>query len=128
MGAYIGPPTGYVRRAGDTMTGNLGMGAGLTVDGVDVSEIKLGTWLSRTVNTVYQASTDGVVVSVTTNAAAAKISGFTDGSNPPTVLRTAGGYSPSDGPDGLCMPVKKDDYWKVTGNVAGLWWIPTRGA
>ena len=92
-------------------------------DGVDnVGGSVLGDWTSKSVNIVYQAITDGMVVceSSTSNTFA----GYTDGSNPPTTVRTRNAYG-SIG-SGITMPVKKGDYWKVTasGSSYNIYWIP----
>lgn len=90
----------------------------------------LDTWASKSDDTVYQAATDGFVCAHAnfTNGA---MSGYTDGNNPPTTVRTMGGCNPADSADlndGITMPVKTGDYWKVT--VTGytgtpeLYWLP----
>ncbi len=84
---------------------------------------RLGAWLVRVNNTVYQAITDGFICAFTNIEN--NVVGLTDGATPPTTERTAG-YTPSAGAgfhDGLCMPAKKHDYWKVTGATT-VWWIP----
>ena len=81
-----------------------------------------GSWTSKSANTVYQASTDGIVVceSVVSNTFA----GYTDGNNPPATVRTRNAYGQIG--SGITMPVKKGDYWKVTASGASynIYWIP----
>lgn len=94
---------------------------------------RLGAWLVRVNNTVYQAATDGfalgIVPSTTCGATDASLHGYTDGANPPTTQRKQNG-SPNASVAGvaLCMPVKKNDYWKIqhTGSTGTptIYWIP----
>lgn len=82
-----------------------------------------GSWVSRSNDTVYQAASDGFVCATATPENAL-IKGYTDGSNPPTTLRTqcrGGGGSANDA--GITMPVKKDDYWTVT-SANTVYWLP----
>lgn len=68
---------------------------------------KLGAWqtgFSKGNN--YQAAEDGFVAGWSTSAG---IQGYTDATATPTVKRF--GHTTSS--DGICMPVKKDDYWRV---------------
>lgn len=89
----------------------------------------LGSWTSLDSNSntlakdnVYKAGSDGFVVIVKNNVNEAL--GYTDNSSPPTTLRTicVGAGSKAGG----TMPVKKDDYWKITttSGVPTLYWIP----
>ena len=86
----------------------------------------LGTWESKSNNTAYEATTDGIVCAYTetTNTV---IVGLTDGDNPPTTKRqtsNSGTVTSHSAPDASIMfPVKKGDYWKVTGADA-VFWIP----
>lgn len=83
----------------------------------------LGAWTggasggTYTHSTAYLAATDGFVTAYVTTGS--KVVGLTDAANPPTTIRT---HAQTDN-DGICMPVKKGDYWKV--NDAGfIFWIP----
>ncbi len=91
-----------------------------------------GSPSSKSVNTVYQASVDGFVLvgyrqiaTGTTN-----IYTFTDGSNPPTTKLgeiTVLSTGPSGSGATICMPVKKNNYWKVTTDNADpdfIYWLP----
>lgn len=84
---------------------------------------KFGNWLARSLATVYQAETDGIVCAC--GKIDADMIGFTDGSNPPTTERIKCS-SPGTQYPGITMPVRKNDYWKVTAvvGVDALWWIP----
>ncbi|MFC1982560.1 hypothetical protein ACFLV5_02080 [Chloroflexota bacterium] len=109
-------------------------------DGVDWSELsgipddiadgdqttQLGTWESKDTGTVYQAPTDGFVLADVWGPPGATLilNGYTDGSNPPTTVRTrAHGSSPMA--VSLTMPVRKGDYWKLEsgGHNDQVWWI-----
>lgn len=61
---------------------------------------------------VYKVGSDGFVIAY---AVGAVVAGYTDNSNPPTTQR-ASGYS-------VTMPVKKDDYWKIT-ITNTIYWLP----
>jgi hypothetical protein len=84
----------------------------------------LGSWATRTGNTVYQESTDGFVVGTPpTNNGGYSI--LTDGSNPPTTNRETMGSNGSFIGSSYCCPVRKGDYWKATGGGWSiLYWIP----
>jgi len=82
-----------------------------------------GTWASKATDTSYLAATDGLVCAYS-QTGTALLYGYTDSSNPPTTQRL------EDDPAGiagggrcLTMPVKKGDYWKVTG-AATVYWLP----
>lgn len=88
---------------------------------------QLGAWASKTADgTAFQAATDGFVTCYvsTGGGSLVQIDAFTDSSNPPTTKRqsfqtqgaTVGGGS-------IMMPVKKNDYYKVTGG-GTMFFIP----
>jgi len=83
---------------------------------------KFGSWLERTFDTIYQAATDGFVTAQSDNA---NLKGLTYGSTPPTVIRN---WHAVTSWEGVCLPVKKDDYWEVTNSAFEaedkLYWIP----
>lgn len=86
----------------------------------------LGVWESKLNSTIYQAATDGRVHAYSALAAHAQVIGYTDGSTPPTTVRTRnyiqlGASNPCYA--NLAMDVRKGDYWKVTG-ASVVWWIP----
>ena len=112
--------------AGSTDTG-LGYTIAETVDGKYVAKLAndedadLGAWVSKSNDTVYQADTDGFVCAYNLTGGM-DMNMFTDGDTPPTTVRVYQATSESNTP-GATMPVKKDDYWKVT--LAGVvFWIP----
>jgi hypothetical protein len=91
----------------------------------------LGGIESRSVGTVYQASTDGFVLASFpgTVASGTVFTILSDGSNPPTteLMRssTSSGDNATEG--GLCLPVKSGNYYKVVNNAGtspNAYWIP----
>lgn len=83
----------------------------------------VGAVSSLSNNTVYQAATDGFVTAYdTVGTGGSTVEGFSDGSNPPTtkIARSAG---PTGTTLGIMMPVKKGNYWKVTG-ASVVYWTP----
>jgi len=77
---------------------------------------------SLVAGSVYKATLDGFVCATTVNGATL-ISGYTDGSNPPTTLRVTNYGNGAAPPVSITMPVKKSDYWKVTGAIT-VYWLP----
>lgn len=77
----------------------------------------LGTWELKSVNTVYLAATDGFVVAYAwgPEGAVLLLRGYTDGSNPPTTVRTQvwDEHLTLSMSVSMTMPVRKGDYWKV---------------
>ncbi len=83
----------------------------------------LGTWVSGADATTYQAETDGFVTAYRATGNGI-ITGFTDGSTPPTTIRVKDAVGGNVGAFcSICMPVRKGDYWKV-GTADAVWWIP----
>ncbi len=87
-----------------------------------------GAWESKSNNTVYQAATDGFVCATALADTRTDVIGLTDGSNPPTTRRAVDGDIPNNEgdkrrPRSITFPVRKNDYWKVTGADA-VYWIP----
>lgn len=66
---------------------------------------------------VYVALTDGFVVALG-GGSDVSLWGYSDGSNPP--LNTKG---KATGNNMMCFPVRKGDYWMVTG-AATIYWLP----
>jgi len=81
-----------------------------------------GSWAARENNTVYQAVTDGFVCASSSGGAGAMVSGYTDSSNPPTTLRAQNQDGSTTNLMFITMPVRKNDYWKVTG-AGTIYWI-----
>ncbi|MCJ7483869.1 MAG: hypothetical protein MUO31_13000 [Thermodesulfovibrionales bacterium] len=67
-------------------------------------------------NSVYRAQCDGIICAY---AVSAEISGLTDGSNPPTTIRQLSSATKTN----LTMPVRKNDYWKIT-TTNTIYWLP----
>ena len=91
------------------------------VDGSQLTNITgtfLGSWTSKTNNTVYQAATDGLVIGSVT--AAIRGTGLSDASNPPTTER-ASNWGTTGVVVSITFPVRKNDYWKVTDCTAVYW-------
>ncbi len=89
----------------------------------------LGNWESKSAGTVYQAETDGFVCAYLPGGTADGdyIHGYTDNSNPPTTIRVSCNRSSLAYYTGICFPVKKNDYWRVTTNTTDtiyVYWIP----
>ena len=98
------------------------------MSGINAPRKRLGAWLSRTVDTIYQAPTDGTVNAFATTNGNRWVKGFTDDSTPPTAQRS-GNSSYSEAEAGLSIEVKKGDYWKITAGADGgttttIFWIP----
>lgn len=93
----------------------------------------LGDWVSRSIDTAYQASTDGFVVAYASGNTEYAIEGYTDNASSPTTLRIKDGdtaLSSQTAYAGISFPVKKGDYWKVV-SVSGVdsssvYWIPNQ--
>lgn len=86
-----------------------GVAAALATDG-------LGAWVARADSTIYQAPADGFVVASESDSSPITLEGFSDSSATPTTLRAADGDNSSNPYQAsITFPVKKDDYWKVTG-------------
>ena len=89
------------------------------------SKTTFGSWVSKSNNTVYQATTDGFVIAWSRSGADRQVEGLSDGSNSPATTRikmkNSGGGS---GRATITMPVKKGDYWKVLGADDSVFWIP----
>ncbi|MCM8784565.1 MAG: hypothetical protein NC818_07390 [Candidatus Omnitrophica bacterium] len=103
-----------------------------------ISGNQFGSLESKNINTVYQALTDGFVICRLYGDGSTEqrqdAVGYTDNSNPPTtaVASASMQYATSVNirDNSFCMPVKKNDYWKVvrteggSGNYVYLYWIP----
>jgi len=86
-----------------------------------------GAWVSKSNNTVYQAATDGFVIAYSGMNWTRDIMGYTDSSNPPTTMRIRSRlntYHSGTSIASITMPVKKNDYWKLTGDATTIYWIP----
>ena len=92
----------------------------------------LGDWEVLVIDTIYQAPYDGFVTAwfignaegTVPRLTSISIIGYTDGSTPPTTIRTQDASNFKDGTtgtltSGISFPVKKGDYWKVVGSRSG---------
>ena len=107
-----------------------------TIHGHDAGEIEggggFGDWVDMSaVGTAVQgpATTDGFVLAYTPSVGGGvyDIYGYTDSNNPPTtnVIRSKSAAVYGENPSqSFTMPVKKGDYWKVTGTIDKIYWIP----
>ena len=105
----------------------------------DYYALKMGDWVSKSVNVPYRASTDGYLTCYGSAPGVGSeriMNGLTDSSNPPTTIRVvaeAFHVSEEAGPisAGFTLPVKRGDYYEaeLTGDVSGgtyaAWWIPS---
>jgi len=90
------------------------------------STAMFGAWASKSNSTVYQADTDGFVISQHSSGAGF-LAGYTDSSNPPTTGRWSEYQDASNVQHSMMMPVRKGDYWKVTG-ANTVYWLPVGAA
>jgi len=96
--------------------------SGGSIDVAD-TQVAFGAWVTKSLNTVYQAATDGYIVVDSTNAVG-DFQILTDGSTPPTTTRQSCSFS-GDTSSVMC-PVKKDDYYKVNSTLGSqnVFWLP----
>jgi hypothetical protein len=89
------------------------------------------SWVAKSVDTVYQAATDGFVVIIADGQASGvgTVTTLSDASNPPTTVRGAATFDPVK-VHTVTTPIKKSDYYKVaTSTSAGtpaftMFWVP----
>ncbi len=127
-------PTGksYFKRLGsfyNDSDGNILNDDSLTNDN-DYYALQLGDWESKSVDTVYLASTDGFLLASAqaTGGEGGVAEMLTDSSNPPTTSRQSLKASSDAEKDSGTMPVKLGDYYKVTtssGTVTYIYWVPS---
>jgi hypothetical protein len=108
-------------------------------DYIDQESIpRLGTWSAKgspasggadenlVKDHVYVAKTNGFAVISSADENSNSLYGYTDSTNPPVTVR-CNGVVHNGGAYGLTsctMPVRKGDYWKVTGGIVRIYWIP----
>ncbi|MBN2138279.1 MAG: hypothetical protein JW720_10760 [Sedimentisphaerales bacterium] len=74
-------------------------------------------------NNVYMATSDGFVT-VYGDGSLATLTIYTDGSNPPTTVRASIGRPYGNNENGM-IPVRKNDYWKITySGTPTIHWLP----
>lgn len=78
---------------------------------------QLGSWVSKSATTIYQAATDGFVVAGTTSGGATNIL-YSDSAATPTTVRSQG-FGGAAGTCSVFSPVKKGDYYQVTTSGGG---------
>lgn len=117
QGASANPIFGNISAAGTvsgaaiTSASSLPSGAGLwptaNIGGL------LGSWVSKSGTTVYQAATDGFVSCNGTAAGgtADNLEVLTDSNSMPSTIRV-NAYAPATETSGIVSPVKKNDYWE----------------
>lgn len=79
-----------------------------------------GLWVAKSNDTVYYAESPGFVCAYG-GGGITNVYGYTDSSNPPTTYRVKDGINDFHYGD-ITMPVRKGDYWKVTG-ASSVYWI-----
>ena len=106
------------------------------VDGEDATSTNIkpfGSWGGKSLNTVYQAPTDGFVIYICgKSTAGADINAmvYSDSSNPPTTIRgwVMVGQATPDYPKTIITPVRKGDYYKCyrdgSAESDAIYWIP----
>ena len=84
----------------------------------------LGNPLAKT--NVYQATSDGFLVTRISILQSQNLRVYTDASNPPTTV--VGGFRPGeeDGEATVTIPIRQNEYWKITtaGTPFNIFWIP----
>jgi hypothetical protein len=91
---------------------------------------RLGTWASKSDNTVYQAATDGFLTGYATGGGSGtpSLEILTDASNPPTTVRSKSLGSGNSDLNNASSPVKKSDYYKflsADSSATALYFIPS---
>ena len=83
------------------------------------TQIGLGSWVSKSSGTIYQAATDGFVMASgnTSSSNASGIEIISDSSSSPSTVRVIsqfpGGGNLSGSPVSISCPVKKNDYYEI---------------
>jgi hypothetical protein len=91
----------------------------------------LGSPVSKSINTVYQANTDGFVIAYSnTYGSHGYMNGYADTSSSPSTIRVHQEGQADEHPMNLCVtfPVKKGEYWKIVvgenTTSATITWMP----
>ena len=91
----------------------------------------LGSWASKSVDTNYEASTDGIACGVyNTGSSNCLLIGYTDSNSTPTTIVTRDASSSETSERrtcGICFPVAKGDYWRIADSGAtadAIYWLP----
>ena len=122
LGSGPSAPEGslYYDTSGEFKYCNQAGGCSVSSDWKSLGGGALGNWEVRSANTVYLAATSGLVCAYTPNSGTAV--GYADSNNPPTTVRQSASMVGS-GSQSITMPVRKSDYWEVTGNPSAVYWI-----
>lgn len=97
-------------------------------DEITANAKAFGSRVSKNINTVYQADTDGFISFNTQMGNQGNVYLYSDGSSPPTteIAHIHGDWGNGHIP--CCKPIKKDDYYKITyagaGTVDLIFWQP----
>lgn len=76
------------------------------------------------INIVYRANTDGFVLARGAYQKGFDFRGYTDSTSATTLRLREQMEAVGNGNGSFTMPVRKDDYWKITGNLSSIYWIP----
>jgi len=98
-----------------------------------ISQVGLGSWVSKSSGTIYQAATDGFVIVTGNSGGGSQDYGYvvTDSSSSPSTVRGYGGTSPG-GPNyiyyTIMSPVRKNDYYEAVhvgsfGSISSVYFI-----
>ena len=139
------PPKAHVLDSVDHTISGKEAGMALIASAADAFSFRhpFGSWATLSLETDYQAATDGICTARVHNPGAGVVGhlyGYTDATSPPTVCRCEDSFTGSAaGVDnvqnaGICFPVKKDDYYRcdvvydVGGGAASyMYWLPIGG-
>lgn len=81
-----------------------------------------GLWASKSNDTIYEAASDGFVCAIRTSINGT-MTGYTDSTSNPSAMRLREETGSAYVSRSFTMPVRKDQFWKVTGaNI--IQWIP----
>lgn len=92
----------------------------------NLSGNQFGAWVSRTVSTIYQAATDGLVVYAGTSLAGSSHAQIvSDSSSSPSTIRAIYDTGLNSTTEvSLSAPVRKGDYYQATGGAGTLFFLP----
>lgn len=127
ISASSSAPSGitYYKRLGSFINDS---GSSITAILNDIDIPELTEWTSKTISTTYQALTDGFVTAYNSGGTDPAINCLTDGSSPPTTVRSLVSHSTSSTTGAGCtMPVRRGDYYRVTtsgGSSTAMFFIP----
>jgi hypothetical protein len=83
-----------------------------------------GSYETKSINTVYQAGSDGTVVGWGYLGGGGYNTTLVDSFNPPTTVRSYDYDSAGSAYHGSTVPVKKGDYWKYQTGTGTVWFVP----